>query len=208
MDNPWLKIPLEEYERHMSDPAVEQAGFLSEQFSKALSNWNPESVLFAGCAGGNGLQCIVPAHTGKLTAVDINPEYLAVAKERFNSILPFARWVCGDLNSLDLGEEEYTLIYAGLVLEYLNPAKVLTKFSRSLKTDGALVCVLQQQGTEKSGITVTQYSTLQQIAPLMQLYRPDEISRLAEKNGMGCVGVREYTLFTGKRFAVAVYQKN
>jgi len=51
MSNPWLSIPLEDYERHMSLPAVGQAQMIADQFDRALARTAPASVAVIGCAG-------------------------------------------------------------------------------------------------------------------------------------------------------------
>lgn len=56
MSNPWLSIPLAEYEGHMG--AVKQLGALSELFTRALEVCVPDSVAVLGIAGGNGLECL------------------------------------------------------------------------------------------------------------------------------------------------------
>ena len=75
--NPWLKIPAEEYEDHLSDPGVGQSRFLEKMFCKAMA--------LLGCAAGNGLDHIHPERTEKITAVDINSRYLGILDKRFAS---------------------------------------------------------------------------------------------------------------------------
>ena len=52
MNNPWLDVPLEEYEGHMAWPAVGQAQLLSDVFSRVIEQFSPRSVAVLGCAGG------------------------------------------------------------------------------------------------------------------------------------------------------------
>ena len=56
--NPWLDIPLEDYERHMSHELVGQSTLLNSLTKKYLENIKPESAIFLGIAGGNGLEHI------------------------------------------------------------------------------------------------------------------------------------------------------
>ena len=53
MANPWLSIPLADYEGHMNAPQVHQLEALSDLFAEALTQRRPESVALLGIAGGN-----------------------------------------------------------------------------------------------------------------------------------------------------------
>ena len=51
-DNPWLTIPLADYEAHMALPQVGQAQLLADLFAAELRERSPSSVAVLGCAGG------------------------------------------------------------------------------------------------------------------------------------------------------------
>jgi hypothetical protein len=55
-DNPWLTIPLADYEAHMALPQVGQAQLLADLFAAELRARSPASVAVLGCAGGNGFE--------------------------------------------------------------------------------------------------------------------------------------------------------
>ena len=55
-DNPWLTIPLADYEAHMALPQVGQARLLADLFAAELRVGSPSSVAVLGCAGGNGFE--------------------------------------------------------------------------------------------------------------------------------------------------------
>ncbi len=58
MRDPWLDIPLADYEGHMALPYVAQAQLFSGLFAEALQEFSPESVALLGCAGGNGFEAL------------------------------------------------------------------------------------------------------------------------------------------------------
>jgi hypothetical protein len=62
MSNPWLNIPLDDCEGHMSLPAI-------------------------GCAGGNGLDRIVGRTVERVVAVDVNPDYIERTHDRYAEVL-------------------------------------------------------------------------------------------------------------------------
>jgi hypothetical protein len=53
--NPWLQIPASDYEGHMGLPEVNQSAFLANVFRTSLADYDSRSVLYIGCATGNGL---------------------------------------------------------------------------------------------------------------------------------------------------------
>ncbi len=53
MTNPWLHIPLADYEAHMALPEVAQAEMLAEELEIAIRRRVPDSCAIIGCVGGN-----------------------------------------------------------------------------------------------------------------------------------------------------------
>jgi hypothetical protein len=51
MGNPWLSLPLEDYEGHMNSPEVWQLGVLCDLFAEALAICRPASIAILGVAG-------------------------------------------------------------------------------------------------------------------------------------------------------------
>ena len=81
--NPWLSIPAADYEAHMADPAVRQTPFLDAVFARALAAHRPGTVAILGCATGTGLGHLATRpRRGPAVAIDLNPEYLAIARAR------------------------------------------------------------------------------------------------------------------------------
>jgi hypothetical protein len=48
MNNPWLTIPLEDYEGHMAMPDVGQAKMLANEFEELLKTYVPTSAALCG----------------------------------------------------------------------------------------------------------------------------------------------------------------
>lgn len=86
MSSPWLAIPLEDYEGHISSVGVQQLTALAELFKDTLDTYVPESVALLGVAGGNGLEHIDCAVTKRILGVDINHMYLDVVQQRFGTL--------------------------------------------------------------------------------------------------------------------------
>jgi hypothetical protein len=73
LNNPWLQVPLADYEAHMALPSVAQAQLLGATLHRVVSEFRPRSLAVLGVAGGNGLELIDPEIVGRLVAVDLNP---------------------------------------------------------------------------------------------------------------------------------------
>jgi len=56
--NPWIYLPLDDYEQHMQHKDVGQSQLLNYLTNKYLQKHNPENILFLGISGGNGLEHI------------------------------------------------------------------------------------------------------------------------------------------------------
>ncbi|HEX8756854.1 MAG TPA: class I SAM-dependent methyltransferase [Steroidobacteraceae bacterium] len=82
-DNPWLTIPIEDYEAHMALPGIGQAQMLAEELARAASQISARSVAVVGCSGGNGLATL-PASVRRIVAIDINPAYVEALRGRFD----------------------------------------------------------------------------------------------------------------------------
>jgi SAM-dependent methyltransferase len=143
MNNPWLDVPLSDYEAHMSLPTVAQAEMLAAQFSDALRMFLPESVAVIGCAGGNGFDRI-PSATKRVVGVDINPSYIASASFRYQGSIPGLEFHVADIQSAPLAFDPVDLIFAALVFEYVSLPAALSNLSRVCRPGGRLVSVLQQ----------------------------------------------------------------
>ena len=90
--NPWLDIPLEDYERHMSHHLVGQSILLNSLTKKYLDETKPETAVFLGIAGGNGLEHIDTNITRSVYGIDINQDYLDTAFKDTNRLSHFSNW--------------------------------------------------------------------------------------------------------------------
>ena len=206
MTNPWLKIPAADYEGHMRSPLVAQFSYLAETFKASLEHYDSASVALLGCATGNGLESIDPEATQRLTVIDINPDYLHILRERYADTIPGLEIVQDDLRHCHLEQGGYSLIFAGLVFEYLTPRVLLEKIALWLGKEGIFVGVLQLP-SPRSSVTETPYSSLQSLSAIMNLVDPAQFKDLAHKAGLTALDENIDTLATGKSFYRGTYRK-
>jgi len=205
--NPWLTIPWEDYEGHMSSPVVKQSQFLNELFRGILRDYRPGSVAILGCATGNGFEHIDPAITQRVTGVDINPHYLRVLRTRFGLTIPGLQLVCADLATCELERESFDLVHCALVLEYLEPSVVIERAAGWLRPPGILVVVLQLPSAKSAKVSETQYKSLKRLEPIMKLVEPETVQRVAAEAGLSEVRAFKEMLESGKEFFVGHYLK-
>jgi hypothetical protein len=109
MTNPWLQIPLSDYETHMALPNVRQAQLLADILGRALNQYAPRSLALLGCAGGNGLEQVVNRMVDRIVAVDINPAYIEHVRTRWSGRIAGLDLVVGDVQKDDLRLRRLTL---------------------------------------------------------------------------------------------------
>jgi hypothetical protein len=206
--NPWLTIPLADYEGHMGSADVDQSSLLSELFRAALIRHRPHSLAVLGCAGGNGFDQIDPSTTEQVLAIDINPGYTAELATRYQSRLPGLRVLTIDIQTAALPAMEVDLVHAGLVLEYVDVRCVIPKIAAMVAPGGTFHAVLQLPSNRMPSVSATKFSSLQQLAPSMRLVSPDELIKLAFGANLGLQGREIVQSSAGKMFAVLTFERN
>jgi SAM-dependent methyltransferase len=206
-DNPWLLIPAADYEGHMSAPHIAQAQFLSQVFKEALRVYDASTVAQLGCATGNGLEHIDPAATRRLSCVDINPEYLAILRARYGERIAGLEVVEADLATCRLQPGAYSLIFTGLVFEYVAPKILLPKIADWLRPDGVLVVVLQILAQGLPEVSESPYQSLKLLESIMRLVSPQEFRSTAENESLGEIESKIVTLESGKAFYVGTFTR-
>jgi threonine dehydrogenase-like Zn-dependent dehydrogenase len=204
MLNPWLDVPLDDYEGHMRSAGVEQLGVLSELFAEALATCRPTSVAILGIAGGNGLEAVDPTITRRVVGVDINPRYLDATRRRF----PFIRGLdlrCMDLASEAIDLEPVNLVHAALIFEHAGTARCLENASAMMAPAGHLSVVLQLPGDIEHRIGSSKFVSVQKLGSDFSLVNREMfIGVLAARH---CRLVKECTrqLPAGKAFWMGIF---
>jgi|SRR5271157_1567173 len=206
MKNPWLDIPLADYEGHMALPHVAQAQLLSDVFADALSKYSPRSVAVLGCAGGNGFERISARTTERVVGVDINPEYLQQVRARFDHRIPRLDLFVGDVQTDDFTFSPVELVFAGLLFEYVDADVVLAKILSMLHPNGTLLTVVQMPTAAIPEITPSPFTSLCALASVMRLMPPDLLRQLAAARGYRETAARTVDTAGAKRFQVQAFR--
>ena len=200
--NAWLKIPLADYEGHMSLPAVGQAQMIADQFDRALDQWAPTSLAVIGCAGGNGLDRIASSRVKRVIALDVNSDYIERTRARYARRLEGLDLICADVQSESLVYDPVDFTYAALLFEYVDVQSTLKTLKRNSRPGAVLTTVLQLPHSVIPAVSSSPYNSLSSLASAMTLVAPEALSHAAAEVGFAVADATIIELASGKRFCV------
>lgn len=195
--NPWSVVPAADYERHMGPHGVDQLAPLSSIFQETYLAAQPDRLLLLGCTTGNGLEHVDPAVTQRIVGVDVNLQYLGIARQRYFHLGPRLELYCQDVERFRAAPGSFDLVHAALLFEYLHPEVLVRRITEWLAPDGTCSVVLQLPGGEGPPAPT---KTMQLIQKAMRLVPPDELTRLFEHYGLPRRRARTVPLAHGKSF--------
>lgn len=179
--NPWTIVPAADYERHMGPEGVDQLAPLSALFQEAYLAAQPDRVLVLGCATGNGLEHVDPSITANVVGVDVNLQYLGVARQRFFHLGPKLELFCTEADKYRAPPASFDLVHAAFIFEYLHPEVLVRKIAEWLAPKGIVSVVLQLPGGEGPEAPS---KALRIIEKAMKHVVPEELVRLCEQHGL------------------------
>jgi hypothetical protein len=204
MANPWLQVPLADYEGHME--YVGQARMLDRIFGEALRTLQPRSVAVLGAAGGSGFSHLATSSIVRAVAVDLNRDYLLELERRFGDRIQGLEIVCGDLGDPAIDFAPVALVHAALIFEYVDMARALHRIRAWLLPDGVLTVVLQLPDQSVARVSPSPFGSVAALGSVMNLQGTEEFRAAAAATGFIEIANDAVTLPTGKRFFSARYQ--
>jgi SAM-dependent methyltransferase len=206
MSNPWLSIPLADYEGHMSAEGVQQLGAVADLFKSALSYCCPRSVAVLGVAGGNGLEQIDSAVTRRIVGIDINQSYLDEVRHRFNTLADLELH-CRELGGRQLDLAPVELVHAALIFEHTGLDRALENALSLVAPGGRFSVVLQLPSLEEQDIAPTQYTSMQALKHCFTLIDIAELQSLLKKKEFQLVTHQARSLAAGKALWMGIFAK-
>ena len=202
--NPWLSIPLADYEAHMSSAAVGQLQALSDLFAAALAFTNPESVAILGIAGGNGLERLHVNRVRRVVGIDINNSFLDETRKRFSHLSGL------ELHCANLADElpaiaPVDLVHAALVFEHAGLAGPLQNAARLVAAGGALSVVLQLPSTSAAAVGLSGVTSVENAASHFQFIDPGALRSGVESRGFTLMHQTTLPVPAGKAFWHAIF---
>jgi SAM-dependent methyltransferase len=195
--NPWTIVPAADYERHMGPDGVNQLAPLASIFQEAYLAAQPDRVLVVGCATGNGLEHVDPSVTTRIVGLDVNLQYLGIARQRFFHLGPRLELFCTDAAAHREQPGSFDLIHAALVFEYLHPEVLVRKIAEWLADRGTCTAVVQLPGGEGPEAPSKAMRIIQKA---MKLVPPEELTALMATHGLKVRRSRTVPLKFGKSF--------
>lgn len=207
MPNPWLNVPLADYEGHMSAAGVEQLAPLAGLFAEALGHCgSPDSVALLGIAGGNGLGEIDQQRTRRVVGIDFNPAYLEAAARRFPN-LPGLELHCIDLTSAASPAcAAVRMVHAALLFEHAGTDRCLDNAVALVEPGGYLSVVLQLPSTIEQGVSRTGFASLQTLKPNFRFVDPAWLAAALAARGFTLERQTRQDLPAGKAFLLAIFR--
>ena len=207
MRNPWLEIPLADYEAHMALPTIGQSRLIADQLDAVVARLSPRSIAIIGCAGGNGLDGLAGANVDRVVGVDIHPGYVDEARRRYEGRIPGLELYVADIQDAPSLFEPVDLLYVALVLEYVDVDRAMNVLWQHCKPDGVLAVVSQLPHEKIAEVSPSPYASLAKLAPVMHLVAPEELRLRAQRAGFH--PSQSDILFSpaGKRFSLDIFRR-
>lgn len=207
MPNPWLAVPLEEYEGHMNSTGVEQLTALAELFKYALDRGTPKSVAVLGVAGGNGLEHVDRTVTKRIVGVDFNQRYLDAVQQRFGTF-PGIELHCCDLAQEDLTAAPVELVHAALIFEHAGLGRALENALSLVAPGGRFSVVLQLPSESEQVVACTSYASMQTLKEGFRLIGVNEFQHLLSQRGFQPLAQTRRPVPGGKALWLGIFGKD
>jgi len=152
------------------------------------------------------LECAAASRLKDILAVDVNPEYLALLRDRCKGLTALRTKQC----CFPEGFEEpgrFQLAYGALFFEYVDLESTLVTVASHLTPRGFLVALLQQP-SEQGQMTKTGVTSLEAILPIMSLHDLRTFRGKADRTGLfRHVSAEEMMSPCGKPFCEVTLQR-
>ncbi len=202
--NPWCVVPASDYEAHMGPRGVDQLAPLSQIFQEVYVATQPDRVLVLGCATGNGLEHVDPSVTKRVVGVDVNLQYLGIARQRFFHLGPRLELYNADVEKFRSPPGSFDLVHAALVLEYVYPEVLVRKIAEWLADGGTCSVVVQLPGGDGPEPPSRAMRAIQRA---MRLVNPEELTAAFEQYKLPRRRSKVVGLKGGKSFWVGLFGK-
>jgi hypothetical protein len=205
--NPWLSISAADYEGHMGPGGADQLAPLAAIFGEVYAATRPSSLALLGCATGNGLDAVDSTMTRRIVGVDVNAEYLAIARQRHLGLGEALDLRCADLLTCQLDGATFALIHAALIFEHVPPSALVARIAGWLSPAGICSVVLQLPGGDRPApdVSPTGFSSLRALSRSMRLVAAEELRRAFAPHGLVENRAWEVPLRGGKAFHVGLF---
>ena len=103
----------------MAMDSVRQLQAMNQMMKGQLNQYDVQSAMILGIAGGNGLEHVDTEKLNKVYGVDINQEYLTITQKRYENLSDTLDCLCIDLASEAEKLPQADMLIANLLIEYI-----------------------------------------------------------------------------------------
>ena len=119
--------------------SVQQLQAMNQMMKGQLNQYEVQSAMILGIAGGNGLEHVDTEKLNKVYGVDINQEYLTITKKRYENLSDTLDCLCIDLVSEAEKLPQVDMLIANLLIEYIG-------YEKSSDSDKTCICIVYNSG--------------------------------------------------------------
>ena len=177
MSNPWEKISLDDYEKHMSLDSVHQLQTMNLIMKKQFEAYPVETVMVLGVAGGNGLEHVRTDKYQEVYGIDINADYLHEIPGRYPQLLNVLHCLHLDLVNESERLPHAELVIANLLIEYIG----YKAFQKAIEqvSPKIISCVIQINTDENQWVSDSPY--LHAFDGLDEIHHQMEVDTLTDR---------------------------
>lgn len=205
MKNPWTEIKIDDYENHMSSDNVYQLQTMNSIMKKQFSDYQINSVMILGVAGGNGLEHINSTKIKTVYGIDINQSYLNTCKMRYPSLKNILKTLCIDLTDKAEKLPSADLLVANLLIEYIG-YECFESVVNQVKPK-YISCVIQVN-TDTSFVSHSPYiHAFDNLDSVLHSTTEDKLVESMQKINYNKIFHSEYNLPNGKKLVQIDFKK-
>ncbi len=198
MKNPWEEINLDDYENHMSLDSVNQLQTMNAIMKAQFEDYQAETAMILGIAGGNGLEHIRTEKYKAVYGIDINEGYLEKIRQRYPMLGNVLRLMCLDLTSEADRLPKAELVIANLLVEYIG-YKAFTKAIDKVSPK-YVSCVIQINGEAENWVSESPYlHAFDRLDEIHHQMEETELEGEMNKIGYVCISKSASSLPNGKK---------
>lgn len=198
MNNPWEEISLDDYENHMSLDSVYQLQTMNAIMKAQFEDYQAETAMILGIAGGNGLEHIRTEKYKAVYGIDINEGYLEKIRERYPMLGNVLRLMCLDLTSEADRLPKAELVIANLLVEYIGYQAFVEAIRQICPR--YVSCVIQINGEAEKWVSESPYlHAFDRLAEIHHQMEENALEGEMNKIGYVCISKSASSLPNGKK---------
>jgi SAM-dependent methyltransferase len=203
---PWLAVTAAEYEALMGPEGLDLLAPLSAAFAQVYRAARPRRVLVLGCGTGAGLEHVHPGVTDRVVGIDLNLQFLAVARQRHHELGARLELFCADARTADLPEGGFDLVHAALLAEYLDPEALAAVMARAAAPAGTCAVVQRLPGGEPAE-EAWPVESVRALAEVTRAVEPADLAAHLGRRGLRRAGAWELATRGGRRLRAAIFRR-